>query len=417
MTAATHTLPRSHSSERSPLSSNEKIDICRGLFAFLVVGAHAVDISWVIHPEVPGRFPGWLHNFLLYVVAAGVYWVIGFFAISGYCIQLSVERQIEGNAFPLRHYLLARLTRIAPLYYLALLLAVVIERLVATARPSCWPQGMNVNGLIAQLFIIQNLTWTYGSFAPSWSITNEMFYYLFYGVVVCVALRFGIRPTSMGMSLCLVLALILDWVYFFEYRTGYVLSPGLLFGLGIIWFQGALVAEHREWLHNSQAARMASALWPLVLILAMAMWYSQGIHLQVVYLVLGVAFTLMLMRFVVTEPRRVKPTDRGRGSTDSLAGPGELPDLSVPRPDRDAHRLHHSEVESGQRLEVDLGDSDQRGDRLGHSPGPLCRTAYHGLACRILETTEAITPGTGAWRGIPDSRHPAVRSVNQRRLP
>ena len=92
--------------------------------------------------------------------------------------------------------------------------------------------------LIAQLFIIQNLTWTYGSFAPSWSITNEMFYYLFYGVVVCVALRRGIRPTTLGMSLCLVLALILDWVYFFGYRTGYVRSPGLLFGLGIIWFQG-----------------------------------------------------------------------------------------------------------------------------------------------------------------------------------
>ena len=83
--------------QRRPLSSNEKIDICRGLFAFLVVAAHAVDISWVIHPEVPGRFPGWLHDVLLYVVAAGVYWVIGFFVISGYCIQLSVERQIKGN--------------------------------------------------------------------------------------------------------------------------------------------------------------------------------------------------------------------------------------------------------------------------------------------------------------------------------
>jgi peptidoglycan/LPS O-acetylase OafA/YrhL len=311
MTVVTHSPPRSHSSSRSPLSSNEKIDICRGLFAFLVVGAHAVDISWTIHPEVPGRFPGWLHDFLLYVVAAGVYWVIGFFAISGYCIQLSVERQVEGNAFPLRHYLLARLSRILPLYYLALLLAVVIEGLIASARPSCWPQGVNVNGLIAQLFIIQNLTSTYGSFAPSWSITNEIFYYIFYGVVVCVALRRGIRPTILGMSLCLVIALILDWVYFFGYRTGYVRSPGLLFGLGIIWFQGALVGEHREWLRSSQAARMASALWPLVLIMAMAMWYSQGIHLQVVYLVLGAAFTLMLMRFVVTEPPGGKQIDRG----------------------------------------------------------------------------------------------------------
>ena len=328
MTAATHTPPRSHSSERSPLSSNEKIDICRGLFAFLVVGAHAVDISWAIHPEVPGRFPGWLHNFLLYVVAAGVYWVIGFFAISGYCIQLSVERQIEGNAFPLRHYLLARLSRIVPLYYLALLLAVVIERLMATARPSCWPQGVNVNGLIAQLFIIQNLTWTYGSFAPSWSITNEMFYYLFYGVVVCVALRFGIRPTVTGheplpgarphsrLGLFLPVPDGLCAQSRVALRAGDHLVPG-----------GAGRRIPRAGFASSQAGHAwPRGSGPWCSSLAMAMWYSQGIHLQVVYLVLGVAFTLMLMRFVVTEPRWGKPTDRGRaGALIRLLGLASYP--------------------------------------------------------------------------------------------
>jgi peptidoglycan/LPS O-acetylase OafA/YrhL len=295
---------------RSPLTSNEKIDICRGLFAFLVVSAHAVDISWVIHPEAPGRLPVWLHDFLLYVVAAGVYWVIGFFAISGYCIQLSIERQIEGNSFPIQHYLLARLSRVLPLYYLALLLAVIVEQLIASARPPCWPQGVNANALIAQLLIIQNLTWTYGSFAPSWSITNEMFYYLFYGAVVFVALRRGIRPTILGMSFCFVLALVLDWAYFFGYRTGYVRSPGLLFGLGIIWFQGAMVAEHREWLRNSRIAHILSAIWPFVLLMAIAMWYVQSTHLQIVYLILGAAFTLMLMRFVVTEPSSRKQTSQ-----------------------------------------------------------------------------------------------------------
>ena len=76
------------------LSSNQKIDICRGVFAFFVVNAHCIDISWTIHPAVPAQLPRWLHDLLLYVAAAGVYWVIGFFVISGYCIQLSVERQI-----------------------------------------------------------------------------------------------------------------------------------------------------------------------------------------------------------------------------------------------------------------------------------------------------------------------------------
>ena len=128
------------------------------LFAFLVVGAHAVDISWVIHPEVPGRFPGWLHNFLLYVVAAGVYWVIGFFVISGYCIQLSVERQIEGNAFPASP-LPAGPADSHPAALLPGSPAGGGHRAAHGHRSAVLlASGVNLNGLIAQLFIIQNLT-------------------------------------------------------------------------------------------------------------------------------------------------------------------------------------------------------------------------------------------------------------------
>ena len=75
------------------------------------------------------------------------------------------------------------------------------------------------------------------------------------------------------------------------------------------------MAEYRALLGQSRLAQAISGCWPFVLILAIAMWYSQGVHLQVVYLVLGVAFTLMLMRFVVTEPRGSKSVDRGRAST------------------------------------------------------------------------------------------------------
>jgi peptidoglycan/LPS O-acetylase OafA/YrhL len=309
-----------------PLSSNEKIDVCRGLFAFLVVIAHSVDISWAIHRDVPGSLPGWLHDVLLYVLAAGVYWVIGFFVISGYCIQLSVERQIEGDAFPLRHYVTARLTRILPLYFLALLSAVVIERLMASARPACWPNGVNLGTLVAQLFVVQNLAQTYGSFAPSWSITNEMFYYLFYGGIVWIGLRRRIRPTTLGMALCLVLAVALDGLYFTRYRTAYVRSPGLLFGLGIIWFAGALVAEYRGELRDSRVARIGSYLWIPVLLAAIALWYSQRVHLQVVYLVLGAAFSLMLIRFLAADHHAGAKADRGRwGALIRLLGLSSYP--------------------------------------------------------------------------------------------
>ena len=296
----------------APLTSNEKIDVCRGLFAFLVVIAHGVDIAWTIHPHAPLAMSPRVHDFWLYVVAAGAYWVIGFFVISGYCIQLSVERQIRDGRFPIKTYLAARLTRILPLYYVALGSAVLFECLMAPARPDCWPHGLNLNTLAAQLFVVQNLSQTFGSFAPSWSITNEMFYYLFYGAVVVVALRRGVRPTTLGMVVCLTAAAGFEWAYFTYFRTNaFIRSPGLLFGLGVIWFQGAMVAEYRDRLRSSRLARAASRLWPAVLLAAMTLWYRHAIHLQVLYLILGAAFTLMLMRFAVADRPGVVAPDRG----------------------------------------------------------------------------------------------------------
>ena len=178
MTEARYCSSSPYFSSLGHFTVNEKIDICRGLFAFLVVGAHAVDISWVIHPEVPGQLSGWLHDLLLYVAAAGVYWVIGFFVISGYCIQLSVERLIQGNAFSLRDYLIARTRDSASLlsgtspHRGHRALDSLFATILLGARGIAWRS-------VAQLFVVQNLTQTYGSFAPSWSITNEMFYYVF----------------------------------------------------------------------------------------------------------------------------------------------------------------------------------------------------------------------------------------------
>jgi peptidoglycan/LPS O-acetylase OafA/YrhL len=283
------------------LSSSDSIDVCRGVFAFLVVAAHAVDIAWSIHPEARTLYPPWVHRFLYYVVAAGIYWVIGFFVISGYCIQLSVARATRSGSFALGQYIAARLTRILPLYYLALILAVVVEWLIAPARPYFWYNGVEPHVLIAQLLLIQNLSQTFGSFAPSWSITNEMFYYLLYGVLVRVALRYGIRATWLGMTLCVGVALVTEVLHFGVYRSPLILGPGLLFGLGTHWFLGTLVAENQNALRRSRLARVVSRSWWLVLITAIAMWYSQGFHLQVVYMVLAAAFALMLVRFVTAE--------------------------------------------------------------------------------------------------------------------
>ncbi len=279
----------------------EKIDICRGLFAFLVVAAHSVDIAWSIHPEAPSQYSWWVHRFLLYVVAAGVFWVIGFFVISGYCIQLSVSRATEDGKFPLSTYLAGRLSRILPLYYLALAFALLAEWLMVGGRPTTWPNGLDGNTVLAQIFMLQNFIQTYGSFAPSWSITNEMFYYIFYGFLVCVALNRGVRATTLGMAVCLAVAVPMNLVYFLVNRSLFICGLGMLFGLGTFWFMGALVADHSELLRQSRVARLGSRGWPVVLVAAMAMWFSQHVHLQFLYMTLAAAFTLMLVRIVTAD--------------------------------------------------------------------------------------------------------------------
>ncbi|WP_337176020.1 acyltransferase [Paludisphaera sp.] len=298
----------------TPPTSHEKIDICRGLFAFLVVSAHAVDVAWAVHPSAPSAMSPAPHDAWLYIVAAGVFWVIGFFAISGYCIQLSAERLARSGRFPLGSYLTARLSRILPLYYTALASAVVFEWLMGDHRPSVWPNGLDRSTLIAQLFVAQNFAQTFGSFAPSWSITNEMFYYVFFGLLAWVATRRGIRPATLGMVVCATLAVALEVAYFAWFRRDPLARGlGLLFGLGTIWFQGALVAVHRDAIRESRSARGISAAWPLALALAIGLWYTRAVHLQVLYLLLGVAFTMMLARFVATDvPGAAATPDRGR---------------------------------------------------------------------------------------------------------
>ena len=88
----------------SRLHGNDKIDICRGLFAFLVVAAHGLEMTWSLHPG--GSRP--LHRPDVPVCSAtgpgqGLYWVMGFFVISGYCIYLSAQRLIEAGRSSSRH--------------------------------------------------------------------------------------------------------------------------------------------------------------------------------------------------------------------------------------------------------------------------------------------------------------------------
>ncbi len=305
-----------------------KVDICRGLFAFLVVAAHSYDVCYVIHPEALAALPESVRHVLFFTLQCGFYWVMGFFVISGYCIQLSVGRQVESGRFSLGVYLLARLTRIMPLYYAGLLFTLLVEVSVAPIRPSFYPEGLNHVGWLAQVVFAQRLFQTFGSFAPSWTITYELFYYIFFGLLAALSPRFKLRPSWLGMGLCVAIGGLMQFLYVNGGKNGFTLHAGLIFGLGAIWFMGALVSVHGPEAVRYRSVRNLARAWPLVFGSAAILWGENRCPLQVVYLILGVAFSMMMLRFQaaeVLEGSRSREAPRWLSSTAKLLGLASYP--------------------------------------------------------------------------------------------
>lgn len=291
------------------LSPHARIDVCRGLFAFFVVAAHALDICRAVHPNAFRALDPRLDRLITHTIEDGIYWVMGFFVISGYCIHLSISRLMEKARFPIGIYLVARLSRILPLYYAGLIFAVIAERIAAGARPAFWQNGVSLGVLVSQLFVIQNFTQTYGSFAPSWSITNELFYYLFYGGLACLAARGRARPAWVGMGICLVIATVMQTLQLTVVRSPIVSSTGHLFGLGINWFLGVLVAVHGDALARSRTAQLAARAWLPIVLATMAARYAGWLPIQAMYLISGAAFALMLVRLLGTPETTLKSAE------------------------------------------------------------------------------------------------------------
>ncbi|MHC5541959.1 acyltransferase family protein, partial [Singulisphaera rosea] len=283
---------------RLGLSAHEKIDICRGLFAFFVVSAHVLDICRDLRPDAFRALPASLDRLIYLSLEHGIYWVMGFFVISGYCIHLSVERLGASGRFPLRTYLIARFTRILPLYYAALLFTVLTEVLMVGARPGVWPNGLSPLVFLAQVFIIQNFTETFGAFGPSWSITNEVAYYIFYGFLASRPLGRKMAPAPLGMVLCVVIATFMQILYTTIAHTPFVLGIGLLFGLGINWFLGALVASYSRTLLGYRVVRVFAHAWLPLLLGIIYLRCQHDLPNQIIFLACGVAFSLMLLRFL-----------------------------------------------------------------------------------------------------------------------
>ena len=173
----------------------------RALAALYVLLSHVWYHIW---PAVPppygyGRHPegwaAWLTGWLYY----GHFGVVVFIVLSGFCLMLPVVEnggQLRGGV---RGFLLRRVKRILPPYYLALAFALLLISLwIGERSGSQWDISIPVTttGLLAHILLVHDLVEPTQINYVFWSIALEMQLYLLFPLLAAAWRRFGGAATA-----------------------------------------------------------------------------------------------------------------------------------------------------------------------------------------------------------------------------
>ena len=238
------------------------IDLLRGVAAFMVLFGHSLGaaVTGVYGEDLQAVPAGW--HWLLSSVGFGGFWVWAFFVLSGLCIQQSVARSMQRGTYTFSSYFAARVTRLYPMFLTGMALTVIA--LAVANRVAPVPEFITWKQFIGTLCMTQLVTGTLPSFGASWSLTNEMTYYLLWPLGLAIAARNSRRAVGMLviLSLLVTVAFVVPWKLIYHGDAKHWLVP--CWGLSapfIIWLGGAWLGT--DWDRISAAITRRRWLWAL----------------------------------------------------------------------------------------------------------------------------------------------------------
>lgn len=200
---------------------NRNLDILRGIAALVVVGFHliscypkAFDKTFELGPVINYNFPGHMA-------------VLVFFILSGYVIGINTKRLTDKQS--IFKYIRKRLTRILPIYFVALAFTIAIT----------WGNygiGVILSNLLFVSVPFNNVIIEDG---PLWSLNYELIYYF-------VFIFFSYYNISMVKTVKVLAAIVAAMFVFFHNVEIYPLIISYLIGF-LFWATGAMIAEIKTW--------------------------------------------------------------------------------------------------------------------------------------------------------------------------
>ena len=215
-------------------AASAHLDLVRGLAACAVAFQHLRTQLLVDWPATSMHSPLTAAVYLL--AKFGRPAVIVFFVLSGFLVGSSGVRSVQKREWSFPRYLLHRILRLEIVLLPALLLGLLWDSLgkhtlaspLYTAAWLTGPIDLSWRTLIGNAAFVQGiLVPNFGTNAVLWSLANEFWYYVLFGLLVTAALRTTRLWLRVGLA---ALLLVIAWFAGFRIM---ILAPLWFLGLGI----------------------------------------------------------------------------------------------------------------------------------------------------------------------------------------
>ncbi len=241
-------------------NSDHMIDRLRGLAAVFVALGHGMDVAG-------GAFAASdAYYFLLqpWRPYLGFSWVIAFIVLSGFCIVNSTTK--AAARYRILQFIVMRITRIFPMLLICVAFAGAVELLCfgSTFRPAVWNDKFTLEAFglaLIGMAGLNNGSGQFGSIAPSYTITFELFYYLLWGTVVAAMPTMPRRALAICFGLA---ALLCGWTLTVDSRNSLLLVCFVPWLIG-----GAAVFARTDWVIRVS---------PVLLWLILFIFYTFGLQ-------------------------------------------------------------------------------------------------------------------------------------------